>query len=321
MSEDGIATRMVAYIARGGAANHNVKCAIYEYDSGGNHVLVAETLVVVCGALAWYQFEFPSFVQLLNGVEYILCAIGDDGASGTINLRYTASSGSGISKAATYPTFPDPLSSVTGDSNLYAIFCHYIPGSATGLHFGNETVESTTTTIESTINGGIETMGGVDGVANAIVAYIQFAGFTGTDAISIKCALYTSGADPALIAESDELVIDPYNSHAGIINETGWYIFPLPTAPALSPSTDYVIAVWCLADASGTVYTRFVSSGGSGMELENLSYGAWPDPMNNTNAPGFRQSIFVDYVLAPTGGVRLLQLNGGMKEITGGMRG
>lgn len=97
------------------AATGLVKCAIYLYDAGGTHDLVAETEeinLLIAEDYSWYDFNFASG-SVTNGTQYFLVCMAD-----YVGLAFGPSVGTtetpGITNlylgfGVAYDGFPDPL--------------------------------------------------------------------------------------------------------------------------------------------------------------------------------------------------------------------
>ncbi len=151
--------------------------------------------------------------------------------------------------------------------------------------FGNETIESTNTSLQNNIYGSQYTMGSISGTADNISWYVNDRG--GTAGNKSKGAVYDTSDN--LIGSSDE--VTPGSDGAG------WQEASAATAFALSASTDYILVAW--ANFGSNIRFKFI--GATQTRWRNLAEdydtasGAYPDPGGLTTSSTLDASIHVDY--------------------------
>jgi hypothetical protein len=145
--------------------------------------------------------------------------------------------------------------------------------------FGNTNTEASNLNLDDTIYCGRFTMGAIAGEGDSISMYLDSAVMVGSQTHPVRAAIYTDVADPVLVGQTNELIIDED------LFTDGWYTCLFGTKPALAASTSYLIAGWS-DNFSGTCRIRNATSGGSGVEYQVIDYstagGAFPDPLVNT---------------------------------------
>ncbi len=96
-----------------------------------------------------------------------------------------------------------------------------------------------------------------------------------------KCALYTdNGGQPSRLLGSTVEVTSP---------ATGWQVFPLTTAVALTNGGYYWLAIWS-DDEGARVY--YSSSSGGTLRWGLYNYGPWPNPISTSGGSAYQYCIF-----------------------------
>lgn len=168
-----------------------------------------------------------------------------------------------------------------------------------------------------------------DGTVTSITVFLRFtAGSRQDPGYHVKCAIYERDSVSNThdrVGVTEQLYFKAIGGDYPTTN--GWYTFDIVSGTGtIVDGTDYIFAVWgeilVGTGSSSGLYAKFATAGASDYYYVATPYtGTYPDPWTASDLADFDVAIYATYT--PSGGALLRHpgMTGGMKELTGGMRG
>ena len=213
MPEDGIATSMTTFITTTTAAKL-VRMIIYKA-SDTSFVATTEMRIIPTGTDVEETFNFNYTVNLTGGVDYLLCAWGQEGA-GAMSISVNLLAGTGDSRVdleglTSFP--PDPTIPTGHNASENSIYCTYTAGAQ--LTLGNTAIQSATADMKSRPNGGVFTTPATSISVSSVTPHVALQSAAGEED-TIQCAIYKK-SDLSLVDTTYQIKFDGDTAVSGAI--------------------------------------------------------------------------------------------------------
>lgn len=126
-------------------------------------------------------------------------------------------------------------------------------------------------------------------IAESLAVYLNFIDWSDeADTASAKCSLYdwNDGSSPSLIDTTDYFKLDTSYSD-------GRVMFHFVNRPVLTALDTVLICAWVATVGPATINIKTGTNTGDTTVYDTETFGAWPDPLVQTNQGGYRMTIML----------------------------